>query len=258
MQREVSMSRTIVMIHGMFCGGWVWENYRVFFEARGYRCIVPTLRYHDVTPGEPPDPRLGTTSMLDYAADLEEEIRRLEEPPVIMGHSMGGLLAQILGGRGLASSLVLLNPASPAGIMAFRFSVLKIFGRLMKTWGFWKIPVKLNFEETVFALFNFMPVEEHRKTFDRFVFESGRAAWEIGFWAMDRKKATRVDEKKVACPVLIVTGAGDNITPASVVRAVAKKYRAAFKEFAGHGHWIEAEPGWEEIARYIHDWLKGK
>jgi pimeloyl-ACP methyl ester carboxylesterase len=252
------MSGTIVMIHGMFCGGWVWDHYRAFFEAQGYRCITPTLRHHDAAPGELPDPRLGVTSILDYAADLEAQIRGLDEPPVIMGHSMGGLIAQILASRGLARSLVLLSPASPAGIMAFRLSVLKTFGRLMKTWGFWKMPVKLNFEETVFALFNFMPVEEHRNIFDRLVFESGRAAWEIGFWAMDRKKATKVDAKKVTCPVLVIAGAGDSITPSSVVRAVAKKYRAVLKVFEGHGHWVVAEPGWEEIARFIHEWLKDK
>jgi len=75
---------------------------------------------------------------------------------------------------------------------------------------------------------------------------------------MDRKKATKVDEKKIACPMLIVAGTGDNITPSSVVRAVAKKYHAAFKEFEGHGHWVVEEPGWEKIARYVHDWLKEK
>ncbi len=250
------MARTMVMIHGMFCGGWVWENYRPFFEAKGYRCITPTLRYHDLAAGEPPDPRLGTTSLLDYAADLEDIIRGLDEPPVIIGHSMGGLLAQILGSRDLARALVLLNPAPPAGIMAFKLSVLKIFGRLMKTWGFWKIPVKLDFEETVAALFAYVPVAEHRKIFERFVFESGRAAAEIGFWAVDRKKAARVDEKKVACPVLVIAGKADGLTPPSVVRAVAKKYRAPYREFEGHSHWTVAEPGWEDIAEFIYEWLQ--
>ena len=113
------MAETIVMIHGMGGGGWYWQNYKEFFEGRGYHCITPTLRFHDVDPKEPPNPKLGTTSLLDYAEDLEKEINRLEILPILMGHSMGGLLAQILGSQGLAKALILLISASPRGIMAF-------------------------------------------------------------------------------------------------------------------------------------------
>ena len=106
------MAETIVMIHGMWGTGSYWENFRDFFEGRGYRCVVPTLRFHDMDPNGLPDPRLGTTSLPDYAADLEKLIRELNVVPILMGHSMGGLLAQILGSRGLAKALVLLTPAT--------------------------------------------------------------------------------------------------------------------------------------------------
>ena len=65
------MAETIVMIHGMWSGGWYWENYNKFFEEKGYHCITPTLRFHDMSPKEPPHPHLGTTSVLDYAEDIE-------------------------------------------------------------------------------------------------------------------------------------------------------------------------------------------
>ncbi len=103
------MAETVVMIHGMWGSGWYWENFKGFFESKGYQCVVPTLRYHDMDPNGVPDPRLGTTSLLDYAADLEKLIRELHVMSILMGHSMGGLLAQILGSRGLAKALVLLN-----------------------------------------------------------------------------------------------------------------------------------------------------
>jgi pimeloyl-ACP methyl ester carboxylesterase len=74
---------------------------------------------------------LGTTSLLDYAADLEKQIRELEEVPILMGHSMGGLLAQIFGSRGLARALVLLTPASPAGILALKPSVIQSFSSIL-------------------------------------------------------------------------------------------------------------------------------
>ena len=73
------MTKTIVMIHGMWGNGEYWENYAKYFETRGYRCVRPTLRFHDMNPEGTPDPRLGTTSLLDYAADLEKEIRKLEK-----------------------------------------------------------------------------------------------------------------------------------------------------------------------------------
>ena len=251
------MAETIVMIHGMWGGGWYWENYKKFFEGKGYRCITPTLRFHDMDPKEPPDPQLGTTSLLDYAADLEKEINKLDALPVLMGHSMGGLLAQILSGRGLAKALVLLTPASPHGIMALKPSVIKIFWSGLTKWGFWRKPARGTFNEAVYSILHLVPVKEQKQLFDRFVYESGRAACEIGFWFLDPKQATKVDESRVTCPVLVIGGAQDRITPASIVRKVADKYKAVstYKEFANHAHWVVGEPGWQEIAEYISDWL---
>ncbi len=252
------MIKTIVMIHGMWGGGWYWENYAKYFEARGYRCVRPTLRFHDMNPRETPDPRLGTTSLLDYAADLEKEIVQLKETPILMGHSMGGLLAQILGSRGLASALVLLTPAPPAGIMTLKPSVIRSFWSMLMRWGFWKKPGRQKFDEASYSMLHLLPVEEQKKTFERFVYESGRAASEIGLWRFDRRGAAAVDGSKITCPVLVIGAAEDRITPVSVVRKIAEKYRgkaATYREFPGHAHWVVAEPGWEEIAGYVNDWL---
>jgi pimeloyl-ACP methyl ester carboxylesterase len=92
------------------------------------------------------------------------------------------------------------------------------------------------------------------------VYESGRAACEIGFWLFDTKKAARVDGVKVQCPVLVVSGAHDRMTPASVCLQVAEKYRyvSTYKEFSDHAHWVTAEPGWQDIALYVADWLRQK
>jgi len=251
------MVETIVMIHGMWGGSWYWEGYRKIFEGKGYRCIVPTLRYHDMDPKGIPNPKLGTTSLLDYAADLEEEIRRLDSKPILIGHSMGALLAQILGSRGLARALVLLTPASPGGINALTPSVIRSFQSVLMGYGFWKKPRRQTFNEAVYSMLQLLTAEEQRKTYSRFVYESGRAAAEIGFWYLDKKGASKVNEKKVSCPVLVIAGSQDKITPASVVRKVANKYRAVstYKEFPDHAHWVVGEPGWEEIADYTSDWL---
>jgi pimeloyl-ACP methyl ester carboxylesterase len=252
------MAETILMIHGMWGTGSFLENFKGFFEGKGYRCVVPTLRFHDVDPNGVPDPRLGTTSLLDYAADLEKLIRELPVVPILMGHSMGGLLAQILGGRGLAKALVLLTPASPHGIIALKPSVIKSFWSGLTRWGFWKKSFRQTFAEAEYSMLEMMPPESRRSVYDKFVYESGRAAFEIGFWLFDSRGAARVDESKVTCPVLIVGGREDKITPVSVTRKVAEKYKrvATYKEFPGHAHWVIGEPGWEEIAEYIEEWLK--
>ncbi|MFQ6127213.1 MAG: alpha/beta hydrolase [Candidatus Heimdallarchaeota archaeon] len=251
------MPETIVMIHGMWGGGWYWEKYKTFFEENGYQCITPTLRFHDMDPKELPNPQLGITSLLDYAEYLEREIREIDDVPILMGHSMGGLLAQILGSRGLAKALVLLTPGAPSGIMALKPSVMKSFWSALTKWGFWRKPMRQTFEEAVYSMLHLLPPEEQREIYSRFVYESGRAGFEMGFWLLDLKKAAKVDESKVTCPVLVIAGAQDRITPASVVQKVADKYKdvSTYKEFSDHAHWVIGEPGWQEIAEYISDWL---
>lgn len=251
------MSRTIVMIHGMFGGSWCWEHYRGFFERRGYRCLIPVLRYHDVDPTEKPHPDLGCVSLQDYADDLERVIRSLDEKPVIIGHSMGGLITQILGSRGLGGSLVLLSSAAPAGISAVTPTVLKSISTEAIEWGFWRKPVKSTFESASYSAMHLLSEGERRAAYGRFVHESGRAFFEIGFPFLDSRKASLIDERRIDCPVLVVVGAEDRITPASVNRRIAHKYRnvATYMEFPRHAHWIFGEPGWEAVAGNIHFWL---
>ena len=252
------MSETIFLIHGMWGGPWYWENYKRIFERQGYSCIATTLPFHDMAPDDVPDPRLGTCSLLDYAATVEQKIRRIGLKPIIIGHSMGGLLAQILGSRGLAKALVLLTPSSPAGIMCLKFSVMKSFWSAQTRWGFWRKPMRQTFDEATYSMLHLCPVTDQKEIYDRFVYESGRAAFETGYWFFDRQGASRVDESKVTCPMLVIAGAEDRITPASVVRRVAKKYQAVatYREFDNHAHWVVAEPGWQEIAEYVTAWME--
>ncbi len=251
------MKETIMMIHGMWCGDWVWENYRRFFESKGYRCITPLLRHHTGNVGDISTNPIGTTSLLDYAQDLEEEICKLDQKPVLMGHSMGGLIAQMLGSRGLAKALVLLTPASPRGIVAIRPSVIRSFWSCLTKPAFWRKPVKQTFSEAVYSMMHLLPKEEQVQAYEKLVPESGRAGFEIGFWLFDPRRATRMDRGRITCPTLVVSGTQDKITPASVVRSVAHKYgpAATLKEFPDHAHWVVGEPGWEEIAGYCSNWL---
>jgi pimeloyl-ACP methyl ester carboxylesterase len=254
------MSKAIVMIHGMWGGGWYWANYIEFLERRGYKCHPVTLRHHDIAPDDPPPPELGKVSLLDYVNDMEAHIKGMDEKPIVIGHSMGGFIAQALAERDLCECAVCLTPAAPSGIMALKPSVIKTFLPIMTRWGFWKKPNKLPFEKAVYSCLHLLPPNQQRQVYDRMVYESGRAAFELGFWLLDTSGASRIDESKVKCPILVVAGAEDRITPSSVVEKVARKYgeRAAYKEFRNHAHWVVAEPGWEDIADYVANWLGTK
>lgn len=254
------MAETIFMIHGMFGGPWCWDNYRDVFEGEGYRCISTTLPYHDMDPQGVPDQRLGTTSLLDYADALEQEIKQLEEKPILMGHSMGGLLAQMLGARGLAKAIVLISPASPSGILIIEPSVIKSVWSIIRKWGYWKKPARQTYAEAVYSILQQVPEEERKETYDKFVYDSGRAIFELGSWYFDVTGASKVDESKLTCPMLVVTGSQDRLTPVSGIRKLVKKYKtvSTYKEFENHTHWIMAEPRWQEVAEYIADWLRSK
>ena len=254
------MTETIFMTHGMWCGSWIWENYINYFEERGFRCVAPTLPFHDVDPNDPPPSGLGTASLLDYADFLEKEVHKLDQKPILMGHSMGGLLAQILASRGLGKAAVLLTSGTPAGIFALKPSVIKCFSEGLTTWGFWRKPFRPSFEKAVYAMLHLVPEEERREYYSKMVYESGRASFEIGFWALDRSNAARVDEMKVTIPVLVVAGGEDRIVPAEIVKKIAAKYKnvSTYKEFASHAHHVLGQPGWEEVAGYVHEWLQAR
>ena len=113
------------------------------------------------------------------------------------------------------------------------------------------------FDEAVYSMMRLLPNEEQKKVYERLVPESGRAAFEIGYWPFDRRSASRVDSAKITCPTLVIAGGQDKITPPSVVHKLADKYSAVttFKEFPDHAHWVIGEIGWNEVAEYSSAWL---
>lgn len=251
------MSKTVLMIHGMSSGQWAWDNYRSVLEAAGYACVAVTLPYHNTDSSAVADPKLGTASLLDYAAALEQQIRALPEKPVIIGHSMGGLIAQILASRDLAQAAVLITPAPPAGILALTPSVLKTFSPIIGRWNFWKQPFNFPQKTAQYAILNRLSAAQQTAEYARFVPESGRAAFEIGYWMLDRKHAARVDATQVRCPMLVIGATEDRITPASVVKQVAEKYStASYRQYNQHAHMIMIEDGWQVVAQDVLTWIK--
>lgn len=246
----------VVMIHGAFCGGWVFDDWKKVFDARGLKAHAPTLRHHH---GDAePDEQLGTTSVLDYVADLEKFLDDLGGEPILIGHSMGGLLAQMLAARRPVRALVLLAPSAPWGVLpATPFEYVSA-NALYLAGDFWNRALwPTHWIAAANALDN-VPEDERDGVLSRFVPESGLATFEIMHWPLDLKRATFIDPRAVACPIFCVAGERDRINSPGTVKSVATRYRgrARYEELPGHSHWLIGEPGWEKIAKLALDWLE--
>jgi len=249
------MQKTILMIHGMQGGGWHWEKYKAFFEAKGYHCITPDLRYHEegaITP----HPLLGTTSLNDYLDDLEALLETLPKDTILMGHSMGGLLALMLSSRGYGSKAAVITPAIPCGIFALTYTVIKGFLSIIAHCGFWKKPFRQSFKEARYTVLEGLNMEEAKRFYERFSFESGRVLFEIGFWFLDKHKTTCIERKTLTNPVLIIGAVQDKAVPITVTRKMARRYGTTYYEYEDHSHAILGEKGWDKIASDILEWVE--
>lgn len=244
-----------MMVHGMCCTGDVWSRFRGFFEARGARVYTPTLRPDArVSILGKPQRGLRALGFGDYVAQLEREARQIEEEtgkrPVVIGHSMGGLLAQVLAERGCVDAAVFISPSAPAGVRDTTARVFWSFIKLTNRLGVapWAIRSSRRIVEA--TVFNVVPHAERDAAYNAFVYESGRAFHDLANWP--------VDERRIRVPVLTVAATKDKLVPAKLVRLTGKKYAPIggdFVEYENHGHWLYAEPGWERPAGEIYNWL---
>ena len=245
----------LVMIHGAFVGPWSFGNFRTPFEAAGYTVHAPVLRHHDH--GMHPPRELGAVSLVDYAKDLAAFIDDLGDTPVLVGHSLGGLLAQMLAAKGKARALVLLAPCAPWGILPSTLFEIASAQAMMLNGPMWNRILKPDYDVAASASLDRLSTPERKRVFAQFVPESGRATFEIMHWGWDATRAAHVDAAKVKCPVWCAVGEHDKINPPGTVRRVAARYgkRASFHEIRGHSHWLLGEDGWQQIAAAALGWL---
>lgn len=248
----------VVLLHGMWSSGSTLDAVRLDLEARGYPVFAPTLPMHPPR-SEAERTALGRASLLEYARHLEETIlaQGFTTPPILIGHSMGGLLAQILAARLTVRAAVLIAPAPPAGVQAVRWSNLLATRNVISSPGFWN---RAHLPPPHLADWGLLhKVREPRRSEIRAAMlpESGRAYSEIVFWWLDRRRASQVDADRVTCPLLVLSGAEDRVIPSSVVRSVAERYpQAELAVLSGRGHWLFEEDGAEEVFARLAAWLE--
>jgi len=235
----------ILLIHGMWSTASFLENYSNFFMSKGCNTKAITLLYH----GDLKD-KLKDIGVMNYVEQVEEELSKVIDKPIIIGHSMGALIAQKLAEKGLAAKLVLIAPSAPKGVSVMKHSVFRTFSAnicniLLKT------PFIIPLSNAVYGLMNTMSQEEQTDIYRDFVYESGLAAYEIV------RGRIAIDDSKVTCPMLVIAARQDKATPPEVVRKVADKYGACYKEYPEYCHVSLVKGlGWEKVAKDIYDWAK--
>jgi pimeloyl-ACP methyl ester carboxylesterase len=187
---------------------------------------------------------------------LASAIKALGEKPALIGHSMGGLVTQLLLQRDLALAGVAIDPAPPMGVFTLAFSFLKANFPVINPLVPVTQPAMMSFEQFQYAFVNTLPLAEQRRAYDRYVVPESR-----GVPTQSLTSVGRVDFKKPHPPLLIIAGEKDHIVPASLNKTNYIKYKASpsltdFKEFPGRDHFGIGEKGWEELADYSLAWLE--
>ena len=178
-------------------------------------------------------------------------------PPVLIGHSLGGLVAQLAAARTRLAGLILLAPSPPWGIHGASLGEAASIGSLAILGpASWVSAVDPDYSTARSFLFDGLPRPERRATFQRMRPESGRALWETIAWWLDPFATTFVGPASARQPTLAVAGERDPIHPPGTVTAVARRLNGQVVTMPGLGHWLIGEPGWEQVARLCLTWIE--
>ena len=234
----------LLLIHGMWGGAWYWENYMRFAAGAGWDVWALNLRGHH---GSRPVANLGHVSVRDYVADVGAALGAMG-PAVIVGHSMGGLIAQMVATRPDVRAAVFLTSAAPRGIGVLRAPTLSRLVRYAPAM-LGRRAFKARDEDAIALILNRMTPAARAAALERFVPESGHAALELTLGRL------AVNASDVRCPTLVMGASDDQITPVGVQRRIAAKYGAEYLEAAGHAHMLMLEEDWQPPWRQMLDWL---
>ena len=254
---------TVVLIHGLWMTPRCWDPFAQYFQRIGYKVHRPAWpRLH----GEPENMRkspeaLAGLGVLEIADYYEKFVRSLPEPPILIGHSFGGLIVEILLARGLGVAGVAIDATAPKGIYRLPFAQLRAASPVLSNPLNYRRTVMLTLDQFRYAFANTMSEAAARQAYDRDAIPGpGRPLFQAAFANFLLNAATKVDYRNgKRAPLLLIGGAQDHTVPASVCRSAFRKYRSAravteYKEFPDRCHLLITQDGWEEVADYAITW----
>ena len=255
------MTDTIVFIHGNFVTRRSWEPWMARYSARGYKVVAIAYPGREKSveslKANPRDPFLRTLDLKTTIDHHVQQLRALDEKPIIIGHSFGGLLTQQMVQRDLAVAAVDIDSVAPPGVLSLEWSFFR---------GTWPVlnpfagsrPYYMSFKHYQYAFANDQTLAEQRAGYDLDIVPESRRLARGGL-----SSAAKVDFKRSHAPLLFIAGEKDRLMPASLNRTNYERYKrkssslVEFKEFAGRGHYsIIGGKGWEEVADYAFAWAQ--
>jgi non-heme chloroperoxidase len=258
---------TIVLIHGLWMTPLSWQGWKERFESRGHTVLAPGwpgVDDHDVKAIRQDPSALEGLGVKEIADHYETIIRGLDAPPIIMGHSFGGLATQILLDRGLGSAGVAVSPAPFKGILGLPYSTVRVAmsGGLKNPFGKGKT-VMLTPKQFHYAFTNTLGEAEAADVYERLPIPgSARTLFQAAFANFNPNAVTKVNYKNNdRAPLLILAAGKDHVVPASTSRAAFRlqsKSRATteLEEYPSRSHYTVGESGWEEVADHALDWAE--
>ena len=242
------MSAPLLLIPGAFCGPWAYDELRPALEAGGHACTTV-----DLMDGRTPAWR----SLTDYTATVVEAVRRCPTPPVLVGHSMGGLVAQLAAARARVAGLVLLAPSPAWGQPVASTLELASGATLAAAPGaYWLSTVEPDWSVVREYTLDRLPLGEARALHARMRPESGRALFEVLSWWADMTLAAQVP--KLDMPALVLTGALDRVHSPESTALTADRLRARAVTLPGVSHWTLGGPGADAGVREMLGWLSAR
>jgi pimeloyl-ACP methyl ester carboxylesterase len=255
-----------MLIHGAWLSTNSWEPFAGYFGERGFAVSTPEWprKHGDVEQLRRDADALRGLGLKEIVDHHEAQIRELGEPAMLVGHSYGGLIVELLLDRGLGRAGVAISPAPPKGILVLPLSTLKAASPALLHPSRWHGVAPLTLKQFTYGFTNTFTAEEAAAAYDRYyVPETGQIFFEAGFANFKRNPPTKVDFGKADRAPLLVVGLGkDHTVPASLSKGQFKKYERSpaktdYLEFEGRPHLAMTAPGWEEIAAAIDTWLHG-
>lgn len=253
----------IVLIHGLWMTALCWEHWVERYQRRGFEVIArswPGLEGDIAALRKDPSglDHLGIQEIVDFYTGV---IGGLDRKPIIMGHSFGALITQILLDDGLGIAGVSIDSAPVKGVLRLPWSALRSAFPGLKNPANRHRAVTLTPEEFHYAFTNTASDEESRAAYERYAVPGpGRPLFQAAFANFNPHAASKIDfHNDDRAPLLVIAGGADHVSPPSINRTIAKlqhrsKAITAYKEFSGRSHFILGQPGWEEVADFALEW----
>lgn len=252
---------TIVLIHGLWMTPRSWEKWIPYYEKKGFKVLAPAYPGLEVEVDRlraDPSP-IETLTIEQVAHHYETLIRALPSKPIIMGHSFGGALTQLMLDRGLGAAGVAIDSVPTKGVLRLPLSTIRATFPVLSNPANRNRAVPLTLEQFQYAFCNAQTSEKAREIYERYAIAApGRFVFDGALQNFNPHAATKVDfEKEDRAPLLFIGGEKDNIMPSVVNKSNARHYQSgivAFRELAGRDHSTCASDGWELVADTALDW----